>query len=111
MAEDKKEYQKIVINPVTRVEGHGKVTIRLDQSGGIEEARFHVIEFRGFEQFVKNRFYWEVPVMVQRLCGICPISHLLTAAKAMDKIIGADRITPTADKLRRLMQYGQILQS
>ena len=103
--------KKIVINPVTRVEGHGKVTIHLDQKGGIDQARFHITEFRGFERFVLGRLYWEVPVIIQRLCGICPISHLLCAAKAMDTIVGADKLTATAEKIRRLMHYGQTFQS
>jgi len=103
--------KKIVINPVTRIEGHGKVTIRLDEKGAVEQARFHIVEFRGFERFVRGRLYWEVPVIVQRLCGICPVSHLLCAAKAMDVIVGADRLTPTAEKMRRLMHYGQVYQS
>ncbi len=103
--------RKIVINPVTRIEGHGKVTIRLDERGAVSQARFHVVEFRGFERFVQGRLYWEVPVIVQRLCGICPVSHLLCAAKAMDVIVGADRLPPTAEKMRRLMHYGQVYQS
>ena len=103
--------QKIVINPVTRVEGHGKVTIVLDDAGRVTRARFHIIEFRGFERFVQGRLYWEAPVIVQRLCGICPVSHLLAAAKAMDVVVGADRLTPTAEKMRRLMHYGQVFQS
>ena len=103
--------RKIVIDPVTRVEGHGRVTIRLNAAGEVEETRFHIVEFRGFERFIRGRLYWEVPVIIQRLCGICPVSHHLAAAKAMDAIIGVDQVTPTADKLRRLMHYGQILQS
>ena len=103
--------QKIVINPVTRVEGHGKVTIHLDDAGRVTRARFHIIEFRGFERFVQGRLYWEAPVIVQRLCGICPVSHLLAAAKAMDVVVGADHLTPTAEKMRRLMHYGQVFQS
>jgi NAD-reducing hydrogenase large subunit len=103
--------RKIVINPVTRVEGHGKVTIVLDDAGRVTRARFHIIEFRGFERFVQGRLYWEAPVIVQRLCGICPVSHLLAAAKAMDVVVGADRLTPTAEKMRRLMHYGQVFQS
>jgi NAD-reducing hydrogenase large subunit len=103
--------RKIIIDPVTRVEGHGKVTIRLNAAGEVEQARFHVVEFRGFEAFIRGRLYWEVPVIVQRLCGICPVSHHLCAAKAMDAIAGVDQVTPTADKMRRLMHYGQILQS
>jgi NAD-reducing hydrogenase large subunit len=103
--------RKIVIDPVTRVEGHGKVTIRLNEAGEVEQARFHIVEFRGFERFIQGRMYWEVPVIVQRLCGICPVSHHLCAAKAMDLVAGVDRITVTAEKLRRLMHYGQVLQS
>jgi NAD-reducing hydrogenase large subunit len=103
--------RKIVIDPVTRVEGHGKVTIRLDAAGEVESARFHIVEFRGFERFIRGRMYWEVPVIVQRLCGICPVSHHLCAAKAMDVVAGVDRLTPAAEKMRRLMHYGQVLQS
>jgi len=103
--------RKIVIDPVTRVEGHGKVTIRLNEAGEVEQARFHIVEFRGFERFIQGRMFWEVPVIVQRLCGICPVSHHLCAAKAMDLVAGVDRVTPTADKMRRLMHYGQVLQS
>ncbi|MFP4499832.1 MAG: Ni/Fe hydrogenase subunit alpha [Candidatus Hydrogenedentota bacterium] len=103
--------RKVTINPVTRIEGHGKVTIHLDEQNQVSQARFHIIEFRGFERFVQGRFYWEAPVIVQRLCGICPISHHLCAAKAMDVIIGADQLTATGEKMRRLMHYGQVLQS
>jgi len=102
---------KVVIEPVTRVEGHGKVTIHLDEAGQVTQARLHIVEFRGFERFIQGRPYWEVPVTVQRLCGICPVSHHLAAAKAMDVIVGADRLTPTAEKMRRLMHYGQTYQS
>ena len=90
--------RKIVIDPVTRVEGHGKVTIRLNEAGEVEQARFHIVEFRGFERFIQGRMYWEVPVIVQRLCGICPVSHHLGAAKAMDVVAGVDKLTPTAEK-------------
>ena len=106
--------QKITIEPVTRVEGHGKVTIHLDNDGNIEQTRLHIVEFRGFERFVQGRPYWEAPVLVQRLCGICPVSHHLAAAKAMDMIVGAgsgDGLTPTGEKMRRLMHYGQFFQS
>jgi len=102
---------KLVIEPVTRVEGHGKVTILLDEQGRVKQACLHIVEFRGFERFVQGRPYWELPVLVQRLCGICPVSHHLAAAKAMDLIAGVDKLTPTAEKMRRLMHYGQILQS
>jgi NAD-reducing hydrogenase large subunit len=103
--------RRVVIEPVSRVEGHGKVTILLDNDDHVQQVRLHIVEFRGFEKFVQGRPYWEVPVMVQRLCGICPVSHHLAAAKAMDQIVGARHVSPTADKIRRLMHYGQILQS
>lgn len=101
----------IEISPVTRVEGHGKVTIHLDEDNHVREARLHIVEFRGFERFIRGRLLWEVPVIVQRLCGICPVSHHLAAAKATDQIMGVDKLTPTAEKMRRLMHYGQTLQS
>ena len=106
--------QKITIEPVTRVEGHGKVTIHLDDKGNVKQTRLHIVEFRGFERFVQGRPYWEAPVLVQRLCGICPVSHHLAAAKALDVIVGAgtgDGLTPTGEKMRRLMHYGQVFQS
>ncbi len=103
--------QRIVIEPVTRVEGHGKVTILLDENRRVQQARLHIVEFRGFERFVQGRPFWEMPVLVQRLCGICPVSHHLCAAKAVDGILGVDRLTPTGEKMRRLMHYGQMFQS
>ncbi len=105
--------RKITIEPVTRVEGHGKVTIQLDDNNEVIQSRLHIVEFRGFERFVQGRPYWEAPVLVQRLCGICPVSHHLCAAKAMDVVVGvpSDTLTPTADKMRRLMHYGQTFQS
>ncbi len=105
------ESRLIEISPVTRVEGHGKVTIHLGPDNEVQEARLHVVEFRGFERFIRGRLLWEVPVIVQRLCGICPVSHHLAAAKAMDQIMGVDVLPPTAEKMRRLMHYGQVMQS
>lgn len=106
--------KKITIEPVTRVEGHGKVTVHLDDNNNVIQTRLHIVEFRGFERFIQGRPYWEAPVLVQRLCGICPVSHHLAAAKAMDVIVGAgtgDGLTPVAEKMRRLMHYGQVFQS
>ena len=105
--------KKITIEPVTRVEGHGKVTIHLDDNNKVTQSRLHIVEFRGFERFVQGRPYWEGPVLVQRLCGICPVSHHLAAAKAMDVIVGVgpEGLSPTAEKMRRLMHYGQTFQS
>jgi len=103
--------KRVIIEPVTRVEGHGKVSILLDENNKVTQARLHIVEFRGFERFIQGRPYWEVPVLVQRLCGICPVSHHLAAAKAMDGIVGGEKLTPTAEKMRRLMHYGQTYQS
>jgi len=103
--------RRVVIEPLSRVEGHGKVTILLDADDKVHQVRLHIVEFRGFERFIQGRPYWEVPVMVQRLCGICPVSHHLAASKALDLVVGATQLTPTAEKVRRLMHYGQILQS
>lgn len=102
--------RRIAIDPLTRVEGHGKVTLLVDEQNRVQQARLHIVEFRGFEKFIEGRPFWEVPVMVERLCGICPVSHHLAASKAMDQVIGAT-LTPAAEKIRRLMHYGQILQS
>jgi NAD-reducing hydrogenase large subunit len=103
--------KRYVIEPVTRVEGHGKVSILLDEQNKVKQARLHIVEFRGFERFIQGRPFWEVPVLVQRLCGICPVSHHLAAAKAMDRIVGGEKLTPTAEKMRRLCHYGQVFQS
>ncbi|HEU0283414.1 MAG TPA: nickel-dependent hydrogenase large subunit, partial [Gallionella sp.] len=103
--------RRVAIDPVSRVEGHGKVTILLDAQNQVHQVRLHIVEFRGFEKFIQGRPYWEVPLMVQRLCGICPVSHNLASSKAMDLIVGAQHLTPTAEKIRRLMHYGQMLQS
>ena len=103
--------RRVVIEPLTRVEGHGKVTLLLDENNRVEQARLHIVEFRGFERFIQGRPFWELPVLVQRLCGICPVSHHLCAAKAVDGIVGAEELTPTGEKMRRLMHYGQMYQS
>ena len=110
-AENPQRLKRTVIEPLTRVEGHGKVTLLLDEDNRVKQARLHIVEFRGFEKFIQGRPYWELPVLVQRLCGICPVSHHLAAAKATDQLVGVDQLTPTAEKIRRLMHLGQILQS
>ncbi len=86
--------RRVVIEPLSRVEGHGKVTLLLDEDGHVEQARLHIVEFRAFEKFIQGRPYWEVPVMVQRLCGICPVSHHLAACKALDQVRRRDRSRP-----------------
>ena len=110
-AEHPANLRRVAIDTVSRVEGHGKVTILLDEHNQVRQVRLHIVEVRGFERFIQGRPYWEVPVMVQRLCGICPVSHHLAASKALDQVVGATRLTPSAEKIRRLMHYGQILQS
>jgi len=108
---NEKSVRRIAIDPVTRVEGHGKITLLLDEDNHIVEARLHIVEFRGFEKFIQGRPYGEVPVFVQRLCGICPVSHHLAAAKAVDQLVGVDTLTPTSLKLRELLHFGQTMQS
>ncbi len=103
--------RRFEIEPLTRVEGHGKVTLLMDDDNVVQQARLHIVEFRGFERFIQGRPYWDVPVVVQRLCGICPVSHHLGAGKAIDQIAGAGALTVTAKKLRELAHFGQILQS
>src|ERR1700691_422826 len=100
----------LVINPVTRVEGHGKITLQLDEDGRVEEARFHVTQFRGFEKLCEGRPFYEMPSLMARICGICPVSHLIASAKACDAILAA-RIPSTAVKLRTILNLAQIVQS
>ncbi len=102
--------QRILIDPVTRIEGHAKITIVLDDNGQVSDARFHVAEFRGFERFCVGRPFWEMAGLSARICGICPVSHLIASSKAGDRIL-AVTIPPAAEKLRRLMNLGQIVQS
>src|SRR5271166_1551617 len=100
----------ITIDPVTRLEGHAKITLQLDDRGEVESAHFHVTQLRGFEKFCEGRPYYEMPNLMSRICGICPVSHLLASAKACDAIL-AVRIPPTAGKLRRMLNLAQIIQS
>lgn len=102
--------QRIVIDPVTRIEGHAKISIFLNEQGDVSDAQFHVTEFRGFERFCEGRPLWEMAGITARICGICPISHVLASAKTGDAIL-AVRIPPAAEKLRRMMNLGQIIQS
>ncbi len=102
--------KEIVISPITRIEGHAKVTIQLDEENNVKNARFHIVDFRGFEKFCEGRPYYEMPKITSRACGICPVSHLLASAKACDEIVS---IKPprSALLLRRLMHMGQMIQS
>lgn len=102
--------QKIVIDPVTRIEGHAKITIQLNDAGQVEDAHFHVTQLRGFEKFVEGRPFDEMPSLMARICGICPVSHLIASAKACDALL-AVRIPTTAMNLRRILNLAQIAQS
>jgi NAD-reducing hydrogenase large subunit len=102
--------ETITINPVTRIEGHAKITIHLDEAGNVADTRFHVVEFRGFEKFCEGRYFAEMPQITARICGICPVSHLLASAKACDAILGVEIPRP-AKLLRELMHMGQLTQS
>jgi NAD-reducing hydrogenase large subunit len=104
------EPRTIVIDPVTRIEGHSKITLHLDEHGKVTDARFHVTQFRGFEKFCEGRPFTEMPSLMARICGICPVSHLIASAKACDALL-AVRIPPTAEKLRRLFGIAQVVQS
>ncbi len=102
--------QKITIEPVTRIEGHAKVTIRMNEAGKVDHAYLHVNEFRGFEKFCEGRMVFEMPMITPRICGICPVSHHLASAKAGDEVMGSPAPRP-AQLLRELMHMGQIVQS
>lgn len=100
----------IHIEPVTRIEGHAKIAVHLDDQGKVSDVKFHVVEFRGFEKFCEGRTYAEMPGITMRICGICPISHMLASAKACDAVLGV-KIPKAADKLRRLINHAQYVQS
>ncbi|MGC8887820.1 MAG: Ni/Fe hydrogenase subunit alpha [Verrucomicrobiia bacterium] len=101
---------KLTIDPVSRIEGHAKITIQLNDDGNVASAHFHVTEFRGFEEFCKGRPLWEMPGITSRICGICPISHMLASAKAGDQILSV-QIPEPALKLRKIMNLAQFIQS
>lgn len=102
--------REFIIEPITRIEGHGKVTIYLDDNDQVKDARFAVTQFRGFEKFVEGRPFTEMPSIVERICGICPVSHSLAASKACDFILGV-KIPKAAAKIRRLLNCGEFIQS
>jgi NAD-reducing hydrogenase large subunit len=101
---------KVIIDPVTRIEGHSKITIELDEHGNVTDAHFHVTQFRGFEKFCTGRPFAEMPSLMARICGICPVSHLIASSRACDRLL-AVHIPETAEKLRRIMNLAQIVQS
>jgi len=102
--------QTITIDPVTRLEGHGKITIQLNSQGEVEDAHFHVTQVRGFEKFSEGRPFYEMPSLMARICGICPVSHLIASAKACEAIMSV-RIPHTAAQLRRMLNLAQMVQS
>lgn len=104
---------KLTMEPVTRIEGHAKITVNLDDSGNVVETKLHVMEFRGFEKFLQGRNIEEVPRIVPRICGICDVQHHLAAAKAVDSVFGFKNgeILPTAYKMRELMNWGSYMHS
>jgi NAD-reducing hydrogenase large subunit len=101
---------RITFDHVSRIEGHAKITIKLDEAGQVVDTQFHVTQIRGFEKFVEGRPYYEMPSITSRICGICPVSHLLAASKACDAIM-AVRVPETAAKLRELIHCAQIVES
>jgi NAD-reducing hydrogenase large subunit len=102
--------QTITIDPVTRLEGHGKITIQLNGQGEVQDAHFHVTQVRGFERFSEGRPFYEMPSLMARICGICPVSHLIASAKACEAIMSV-RIPHTAAQLRRMLNLAQMVQS
>lgn len=100
----------ITINPVTRIEGHAKITIKLDETGEVQAGNIHVTQFRGFEKFCQGRPFTEMPALTARTCGICPVSHLIASSKAADQLLAVD-IPRTGKNLRRIINLAQIVQS
>jgi NAD-reducing hydrogenase large subunit len=101
---------EIVIEPITRIEGHSKITLQLDEDGSVTDAHFHVTQFRGFERICEGRPMRELPAIMSRICGICPVSHLMASAKACDGLLAVDPPDVALD-LRRIMNLAQIVQS
>jgi NAD-reducing hydrogenase large subunit len=101
---------RFTIEPVTRIEGHAKISIHLNDAGDVESAQFHITEFRGFEKICEGRPFEEMPGLMSRVCGICPVSHVLASSKAGDMLLGAE-VPAAAQKQRRLVNYAQLLQS
>jgi NAD-reducing hydrogenase large subunit len=101
---------EIIIDPVTRIEGHSRISIQLDEAGEVAGAHFHVTQFRGFERISQGRPFHEMPALMARICGICPVSHLIASAKACEEVMAVS-IPPVAVRLRRVMNLAQIIQS
>ena len=101
---------EIIIDPVTRIEGHSRISIQLNEQGEVVDAHFHVTQFRGFERISQGRPFHEMPSLMARICGICPVSHLIASAKACEEVMAVS-IPPVAVRLRRVMNLAQIVQS
>jgi len=104
---------KVTMEPVTRIEGHAKITVHLDEAGNVEDTRLHVMEFRGFEKFLQGRPIEEAPRIVPRICGICDVQHHLASAKAVDACFGfePEDIPEAAYKMREIMNWGSYIHS
>lgn len=100
----------VTIEPITRIEGHARITLQLTDLGEVEQAQLHITQLRGFEKFCEGRPFPEMPSLTARTCGICPVSHLIASSKACDDLM-AVQIPPAAIRLRRVMNLAQILQS
>ncbi|HVP45613.1 MAG TPA: Ni/Fe hydrogenase subunit alpha [Bryobacteraceae bacterium] len=102
--------ERILIHPMTRIEGHAKISIWVNDAGGVESAQFHVTDFRGFEKICEGRPLHEMPGLMARVCGICPVSHVVASSKAGDALLGVE-VPPAAVKQRRMVNHAQVLQS
>jgi F420-non-reducing hydrogenase large subunit len=100
--------KEIVIDPITRLEGHGKITIFLNDEGNVENAYFQVPELRGFEKFCEGRRVEDLPIITTRICGVCPVAHHMAGAKAADMAMNVEP-TETAKKLRELEYCGYFI--
>lgn len=100
--------REITISPTTRIEGHGKVTIVLDEAGNVSDAYFYATEIRGFDYFLRGMEADRLPFIISRICGVCSTAHVLASVKAIENIYGT-QITETAKKLRELLLMGQMI--
>jgi F420-non-reducing hydrogenase large subunit len=104
------ERRTIKIEPITRLEGHGKIEIFLNDEGNVDNAYFQVVELRGFEKFCQGRLVEEMPRITTRFCGVCPWAHHIASTKALDRVYRVEP-PPTAKKLRELGYAAHIMHS
>src|SRR5512139_1627939 len=97
--------REIDVNSITRLEGHGKIKIFLNDEGNVENAYFQVPELRGFEKFCEGRRAEDLPIITTRICGVCPVAHHFAATKALDAAFAVEP-TSAAKKIRELMYSG-----